>query len=209
MATREEVRNAVRRRLEDTGGSPLWDDLVLNEAVAAAMLRYGLRVPRELSATVAVAAGATSVPLPVGLDPSRIVRVLDERGEPVSRARTVPDPLLMTTVIPVANLAQAWRVWDGTLQLERPATGGNWRLEYLGPRAVAPDDLATLDLLPGDEEAVVELTVALVLRQRLAADAKRGIAANPALTRLITSAEATAAALLDRRQRRAIGGWLS
>lgn len=206
MATREELRNAVRRRLEDTGGSPLWDDLVLDEALAAAMLRYGLRVPRELTATVAVAAGATSVPLPVGLDPSRIVRVLDERGEPVPRARTVPE---IGSSVSTANLAQAWRVWDGELRLERPATGGDWRLEYLGPRAVAPDDLTPLDLLPGDEEVVVELGVALVLRQRLAADAKRGVAANPTLTRLISTAEATAAALLDRRRRVAAGGWFA
>lgn len=219
MPTRQELRAQLRFRLEDTGAGMLWDDLTMNDAIAAAVLRYGMRVPREETLTLAVAAGATTTALPGPpdeLDPDRIVRVLDERGEIVPRARPVPDPPAGDRELPspgivgyLGGLAQAWRVWDGALRLERPARGGSWRLEYLGPRAVPAGDLTPIDLLPGDEEAVANLSLGLLLRRRRIEDAKRGMAPNPALTHEIDRAEADAWRLLDRRRRRATGGWLS
>ncbi len=37
MATRAELRTALRRRLEDAGASPLWDDATLDDALVGAL----------------------------------------------------------------------------------------------------------------------------------------------------------------------------
>lgn len=212
MPTRTQMRAQIRTRLEDLGAGTLWDDQTINDAIAAALLRYGARAPSQQTLTLDLPAGATSFPVPTPpeepdgqdwIDPARIVRVLDERGEIVPRSRPVPDGP------DTGGPAQGWRVWDGTLLLERPARGGEWRIEHLGPRTAPAGDESTLDLLPGDEEAVAELAIGLLLRRRLVEEAKRGIAANPALTREIDRAETTAAMLLDRRRRTATGGWLT
>ncbi len=215
MPTRVQMRTQIRTRLEDLGAGTLWDDQTINDAISAAILRYGARAPSQQTLTLDLPAGTTSHPLPAPpdeIDPARIVRVLDERGEIVPRSRPVPDgpdtggPAQATLL---GGVAQGWRVWDGTLLLERPARGGEWRIEHLGPRTAPAGDESTLDLLPGDEEAVAELAIGLLLRRRLVEEAKRGIAANPALAREIDRAEANAAMLLDRRRRTATGGWLT
>jgi len=209
MPTRIQMRAQIRTRLEDLGVGTLWDDQTINDAIAAALLRYGARAPSQQTLTLDLPAGTTSYPVPTppdepnGIDPARIVRVLDERGDIVPRSCPVPDGEHLGSV------AQGWRVWDGTLLLERPARGGEWRMEHLGPRTGPAGDDSTLDLLSGDEEAVAELAIGLLLRRRLVEDAKRGNPANPALAREIDRAEATAANLLDRRRRTATGSWLT
>lgn len=208
MPTRVQMRAQIRTRLEDLGTGTLWDDQTINDAIAAALLRYGARMPGHRTRTIDLPAGSTSHPIPTppddpdGIDPARIVRVLDERGEVVPRSRPIPD-------VEAGAIAQGWRVWDGELLLDRPARGGPWRIEHLGPRMAPSGDDAALDLLPGDEEAVAELAIGLLLRRRMVEDAKRGIVANPALAREIDRAETAAAKLLDRRRRIATGGWLA
>ncbi len=218
MPTRVQMRAQLRTRLEDLGTGTLWDDQTINDAIAAALLRYGTRMPGQQTLALYLPAGATSYPLPTppddpdGIDPARIVRVLDERGEVIPRSHLVPDgpdtggPAQATLL---GGVAQGWRVWDGTLLIERPARGGEWRIEHLGPRTAPAGDDSSLDLLPGDEEAVAELAIGLLLRRRMVEEAKRGITTNPALAREIDRAETAAWALLDRRRRTATGGWLA
>lgn len=204
MTTRLELRTAVRRRLEDTGAVPLWDDATVNDLLGAAVAEYGVRVPWALATTVPVAAGATSVAVDApGLARGRIARVLDPAGAVVPRQRDGPDDGADAG----AGRGQAWRWWGGTLQFERPAAGGDWRIEYLGARALPGDDVTAVPVVAGDEEIVVLLAAALALRRRGIADAKRGIrstvpAAGDALW-------ATAERLLRRRRRGVVGGWVS
>jgi hypothetical protein len=105
------------------------------------------------------------------------------------------------------GVAQAWRWWEATLHLRRPATAGTWRIEYLAPRTVPSDDVGQVDLLPGDEEIVVALAVATALRRRATEDGKRG-AGPSGLAALAEAARAEATRLLNARRRRARGGWL-
>ncbi|MFP5372938.1 MAG: hypothetical protein ACLGI3_19650, partial [Actinomycetes bacterium] len=122
MPTRVQIRAQIRTRLEDLGTGILWDDQTVNDAIAAALLRYGARMPGHRTRTIDLPAGSTSQPIPTppddpdGIDPARIVRVLDERGEVVPRSRPIPDD-------EAGAIAQGWRVWDGALLLERPARG--------------------------------------------------------------------------------------
>jgi hypothetical protein len=199
MTHRATLRDALRQRLEDTTLSPLWDDAFLNEALAAAIRAYGLRLPKQVATTVEVVAGAIEAPVPAGLtDPDRLVRVIDPRD------RVVP----ATAGDPAAGLvAQSWRVWAGTLRFSQPAIGGTWRLEHLAPRQVPATDLEEVDIAGGDEELVLVLALAAALRRRAVEDGKRG--ARSELSRLADAARAEAASLFAARQRRVRGGWLS
>lgn len=198
MSTRAELRAALRPRLEDTTLNPLWDDAMLNEALAGAIRAYGLRIPRQAVAEVAVTGGATEVAVPaVTGDASRLVRVIDPRGRIVPAAATDPASGLV---------AQSWRWWDGALRLSQPALGGTWRLEHLAPRQAPADDAGAVDIEAGDEELVLALAMVAVLRHRATADGKRR--ARSDLPVLIEEARREVARLFAARQRRVRGGWL-
>ena len=199
--TRAELRAALRRRLEDAGASPLWDDATLDDALAAAMRSYGARFTKQAVASVVVAAGATQVPVVEPIDPSRIVRVLDAAGAVVPPAA---DGLPAGS----GGDGQSWRWWDGTLIMRRPAAAGTWRIKHLAPRQPPATDAAQADILPGDEEIVLALAAAVALRRRAVEDAKRGLRPGP-LPSLAALAQSSADRLLAARHRRAAGGWLS
>jgi hypothetical protein len=210
MPTRAELRTVLRRRLEDTSGSPLWDDATLNDVLAGAIGRYGARFAPEAVATANVTIGATSVPVGVaGIVGERIARVLDETGAVVPRMGEAPGPV--GAAPGVVELEQAWRWWDGELRLQRPAVAtGAWRIEYRGGRSAPTDDLSPVDVLPGDEEIVLTLAAAIALRRRAVEDGKRGAYGrgnSPALA-LAERAETEAERLMARRTRRATGSWL-
>jgi hypothetical protein len=216
MATRAELRASLRRRLEDAGASPLWDDATLNDALGGAVARYGVRLPKEAVATVNVTAGATAVPVATaGIEGERIARVLDEAGAIVPRMGEAVGPSGNNGG--AAGLEQAWRWWNGELSLQRPATAtGTWRIEYRGPRGVPADDVSAVGMAAGDEEIVLALAAAIALRRREVEDGKRGAYSRGAYSRgappvlaLAERAEGEAERLIGRRKRRAAGGWLT
>jgi hypothetical protein len=201
MTTRLELRTALRRRLEDTGVMPLWDDAALNDFLGEAIKEYGTRFPRELTATVAVPAGATSVAVasPV-IEPERIARVRDAMGGVVPRQGEERSGL-------AGDTEQAWRWWSGTLLLQRgPTETGDWAIEYLGGRQSPGDDVTAVEVIAGDEEIVVLLAAAMALRRRAVEDVKRG-SGGMALS-LADAARAEAERRIGRRQRRLKGGWV-
>ena len=208
MTTRLELRSALRRRLEDMGASPLWDDATLNECLTGAVRRYGTHVPREVTTTVEVAAGVTSVPVASPtIEESRIVRVLDEAGAQVPRGQDAPGDAQPGAGMEATG--QAWRWWGGALLLHRPAARtGSWRIEHLGSRELPGDDTTPADLLPGDEEIVIALAAATALRRRVVEEAKRGSAGNT-IEIAAEAAERDAEHLLAQRHRRIRGGWLA
>ena len=196
MTTRLELRTALRGRLEDAGSSPRWHDATLNQATVEGVRAYGARVPRQATASVAVAEGATSASA-AGVDPDRVVRVRDGAGAAVPRWSESDDG---------TGPGQAWRWWDGALQLARPATAGTWQVEHLAARTPPADDVAAVDLGPGDEEVVLALARAAALRRRATEEAKRGLP--PAAAPLARAAADDAERLLAAGRRRARGGWL-
>lgn len=124
MTTRAELRAALRRRLEDVGPSPLWDDATLHDALAGALADYGARAPKEAALAVAVPAGATRVPVADPIDSDKIVRVRDGNGAAVPRdegdAGAAPEE---------RQAGQAWRWWDAT---------GCWTQSHLGAALDGP-----------------------------------------------------------------------
>ncbi|MGH2533194.1 MAG: hypothetical protein ACRDJW_12920 [Thermomicrobiales bacterium] len=203
MTTRLELRTTLRRRLEDTGVTPLWDDATLNDALADAMRHYGARFPKEATTTVVVSAGSTSIPVTPAIPTERVLRLFDAEGVYVPR---------QTAFAPESGAAaQSWRWWNATLILtQAPATTGNWTVEHLTGRALPTDDATAVDLIPGDEEIIVLLATVTALRRRTVEDAKRGSdRAAAAVAATADRAERSAAWLMAARRRRAQGGWLS
>jgi hypothetical protein len=193
MTTRAEIRAAVRLRLEDGGAAPLWEDGMLNEAIGDAIRRYGQVVPRDATATGSAAAGAMRVTFPAGaVDPARIVRVLDPGGAPVERWRGDDRP---------EDRAQGWRWWSDGLDLARPSPAGAWTVQHRTGRTPPPDDLAAVDVLPGDEAAVIALATASALERRAIEEGKRGATAMAdGMARLAASARSDGEGLLRRRR---------
>lgn len=208
MTTRAELRGALRLRLEDTGAGPLWDDAVLNEAVTSAVWAYGAAMPKEVVVSVVVGAGARRVVVPVApgaaIDPSRVVRLLDPAGMVVPRgADDEPGATSFAT-----TAAQSWRWWDGAVVFAGPAVAGTWQLELLASRTAPTDDVAAVDLLPGDEAVVLALAEAAVLERRAVEDGKRG-SGGGGLAALAAMARTEARRRLAARRRRVRGGWLA
>lgn len=202
MTTRLDLRTALRRRLEDTEVPPLWDDDTLNDALLAAMRDYGARFPVERALTVTVADGTTTIAeATVAASGGRVTRLFGVDGAPVPRSwdQAAPDG---------TGARQGWRWWEGTIRLEAPAAGGQWRVEYLEPRILPVSDAAAIDLPDGDASLVVLMASLYALHRRAVADAKRGQSPNVVL--------GTAAALrsemerqIGARMRRARGGALA
>jgi hypothetical protein len=203
MTTRADLRDRLRRRLEDTSaGSPLWDDGLLNDTLAGAVGQFGARFPAERTAHAPSMPGETIIAVTPYLEGREVLRVLDPQGRQVSRMRWEPAE-------PAWHHGQAWRWWDGSLVLHQPSPGGTWQVEYLARRALPDDDVSALDLRPGDEEPVVLLAASDALLRRAVELGKRGMDPSAlALTRVAECHAREAERLMDARRRRAWGGWL-
>lgn len=164
MTTKVELRELVRRRLEDSSVAPLWDDETLNDAMADGLSRYGAIVPLDERSTVAVVSGASGFAVP-GLESGMAIReVFAPNGAvvPAAVAAGFEEP------------GQAWRWWAGQILLAKPAAGGNWVVEWRRPRLLPSGDGETVPIRAGDEGAVSLFAAASAIRRRTVEEAKRG-----------------------------------
>lgn len=153
MTTKAELRELVRRRLEDTSlTAPLWDDETLDDALADGLARYGALVPLEMRSTVAVSDGDEEITVAGLVAGEWIVDVRDPAGRPV----------------------EAWRWWAGAIRLARSATGGDWTVDWRAPRLLPAADGDAMPVRAGDEGAVSLIAAASALRRRAVEEAKRG-----------------------------------
>lgn len=193
----------MRLRLEDGDIAPLWDDAVLNDAIATAIGAYGGAFPRQVTTGLTVAAGATRVDSPVSIDARRIARVLDALGILVT-----PWPLDLEHGAPHrCGPGQAWRWWGNTLILAEQvaaSAAGIWTIEHQSGRQLPAADGDELDVLPGDEPIVLALAASAILSRRASEDAKRGITSDAGAR--ATAARTDADRLIAQRKRRARGG---
>jgi hypothetical protein len=166
MTTRLDLRLALRRKLEDTGATPLWDDVLLNEALWNSLVRFGARVPLEATVAVPITAGQVSIPVTPTLPRQRVLRVVDATGE------LVPEAAAFGPSGP--GEARAWRWWNGSLLLTRPlGAAESWSVEYRATRTLPADDVSAVPVQPEDEPIVVAMAAEVVLRRRAIEEAKR------------------------------------
>jgi hypothetical protein len=205
MTTRLELRTAVRRRLQDESLTPLWSDSTINDFLADAMHRYSVWFPKEATATIAVASGATSFAVPAVSEPGRIVRVRDDLGEVIlSLWENGAGGQL-------GPFAQAWRWWNGAVNLAVPAPRtGNWTVEHRTGRSLPADDVTAVEIIPGDEEIVVLIAAATALRRQAVAEGKQGLGrGRDPISLAAEAARIEADRLAAARRRRVRGGWLT
>lgn len=156
MTTMAAMRARVRTRLEETTAA-LWTDAEVDECVTGALEAYSWLYPLEATAQVAVAAGATSVPLPAGaLDVRRVVladgQVVPRRAHP--RRWTGDEEL-------------AWEVFAGSLQFSQSLAAQTLTLWHTTM-------MTLVDLPPADEGLLVLGGVAQALHARAVQETKRG-----------------------------------
>ncbi len=199
MTTRQALRLALRRRLEDSAVPSLWDDDTLNDGFASAIRDYSARFPAHRTATVVVVTGAMSIPLTAASQSGgRIVRVIDGSGQTVPRNWSDED---------APPGSQRWRWWEGAIRLDLPAIAGSWRVEYLATRLMPANDTDPVEVRDGDEAIVVAMAALYALHRRAIEDGKRGHAPS-----LILATAATVRSELERelraRMRQVRGGVL-
>ena len=193
MTTRLDLRLALRRKLEDTGVNPLWDDVMLNEALWNSLVRFGMRVPLEATVTVPIAAGTTTIEVSPMLRRERLLRVIDADGEPVPEA--------ISSGPSGPGEARAWRWWNGSLILTRAlGTAETWTVEFRAARSMPADDVSEVEIEPEDEPILIAMAAEVVLRRRAAEEMKRnGVARVPLALAEAMMAEADRL-LADRRR---------
>ncbi len=202
MTTRAEIRASLRLRLEDGDVAPLWDDSVLNDAIATAIGVYGGAFPRQVTTGLTLTAGSTRVDSPVPIDGRRVARVIDALGILVT-----PWPLdLEHGSSQLRGQGQAWRWWGDTLILAEPvaaSAAGIWTIEHLAGRQLPAADGDELDVLPGDEPILLALAESTALSRRASEDAKRGLTSDAGVR--ASAARSEADRLVAQRKRRARG----
>jgi hypothetical protein len=205
MTTRLELRTTVRRRLQDETVTPLWSDSTINDFLADAMHRYGVWFPKEATATILVASGATSFAVAAVGETGRIVRVRDDLGD------VVPPQWGIGAGNQFGPVAQAWRWWSGAVSLAVPASRtGNWTIEHRTGRSLPADDVTAVEIIPGDEEIVVLVAVATALRRQVVAEGKQGLGrGRDPISLAAEAARIESDRLVAARRRRVRGGWLA
>ena len=193
MTTRLDLRFALRRKLEDTGINPLWDDALLNDTLWNSLVRLGARIPLEASVSVPIPPNTTSIVVSPTIPNERLLRVIDARGELVPAAVEFGPSGL--------GEARAWRWFNGTLLLTRPlGMGEAWTIEYRAVRTMPADDVTPVQIEPEDEPIMIAMAAETILRRYATEQMKRhGVARVPLACAEAMMAEADRL-LRDRRR---------
>ena len=193
MTTRLDLRLALRRKLEDTGVNPLWDDALLNDTLWNSLVRLGVRIPLEASVSVPISPATTSIAVSPSIRKERLLRVIDARGE------LVPEAIAFGPGGP--GEARAWRWFNGALLLTRPlGTAETWSIEYRAVRSMPADDVTPVQIEPDDEPILIAMAAETVLRRYATEQMKRhGVARVPLACAEAMMAEADRL-LRDRRR---------
>ncbi len=172
MTTLAEVRARLRRMLEDTDpATRVWADDELHEWLATAAREYGLRCPREATATIAAVAGQSEYALPG--EARRVVAVASPAGYPVARRAA--------RVGHEVGAAQSWAFFGGLLSFGLPPTAP-LVVRYRGLYPWPTSDGATVELPDeGIDIAILGATVQALSRREIAAGKRRGGAPGVAL----------------------------
>jgi hypothetical protein len=179
VTTRSQLRTAIRTELNDSGGSPLWSDALLNELINRAIRHYSRELPKQASTSITVVADQDAYNLPSDFDravrveqPDDTIRVFD----PLDRG--VSDELGFTERSGATSSgAWSYRVWAGQILLNPvPTAAGSDQdisLEYLARYAEPAADGDTLATPASDDDVLQALVCADAMRWIGSDEAKR------------------------------------
>jgi hypothetical protein len=219
MTTRAQLRTTLRNELNDSGGTPLWSDTLLNEWINEAIRGYSRQSPEEATATLTAVADQAEYALPART--VEVLRVEQPQGVvrlPIAASRTAAGggAALVDFRAGVRSAgAWAYRVFAGNLILDPAPTAvgasEDARLEYLRAYAEPAADGDTLTTPATDDDVLVALAASLALAWVAGDEAKRlryqdrqGVSPGEQVRRY----EARAAAALGARTSRLRAGGL-
>ncbi len=184
--TRLDLRNLVRREVQDTGAPPLWSDTQLNDALAAAFAAYSHYFPDSLTAQVTSAANQATIVLGTAALAVSAVIVDGVTVPQAPDAATLSEPafrnqISQTTVQPVmpfgvaATHGQAWAFFDEVVNFRYPLAAGRTVVIHLtAAHALPTDDLTSVTVPDSDIELVVLYACDRLIRSAHTDAVKRG-----------------------------------
>ncbi len=184
--TRLDMRNLVRRELQDTGSPPLWSDAQLNDNLQAAFQAYSQFFPNGSIATYTSGANQTAVLLgtavvnvaAVVVDGVTVPFVPDQATlyEPAFRnqiSQTVVQPV--TPYGAAATHGQAWAFWGGAVNFRYTLAAGRAITIYYAVWHTLPtDDVTAVTVPDGDIELPVLYACDRLVRSAHTDAVKRG-----------------------------------
>jgi hypothetical protein len=184
--TRLDLRNLVRRELQDTGSPPLWSDLQLNDDLAAGFTAYSQYFPNVLTAAFSSGAGETALLL--GNTVLRVSAVVVDgvTVEPVADMATLYEPAFrnqvsQTIVQPVtpygaaATHGQAWAFFDQSVNFRYGLSAGRAiTVRYAVYHVLPSDDVTAVTVPDVDIELVVLYACDRLVRSAHTDAIKRG-----------------------------------
>ncbi len=184
--TRLDLRNLVRRELQDTGSPPLWSDAQLNDNLQAAFQAYSQFFPNASIASSTSAANQTVVPLGSAVVGVSAVIVDGVTTPAVPDQATLYEPafrnqISQTIVQPVtpygaaATHGQAWAFWGGAVNFRYALAAGRAITVYYNVWHTLPtDDVTAVTLPDGDIELPVLYACDRLVRSAHTDAIKRG-----------------------------------
>lgn len=160
-----EARGRVRRRLEDTTGSPLWADALVDEGLRGALDDYSQWSPSQSSGTFVAAAGDLSASLPAGA--IEVARIVDPNGFVIPRK--VGDG-----VRSVSADELTWDIWGSSLLFTRGLLAGTYTVFYTTARGLPDVEGDSIGVPDQDVSLLVAGATVYCIEQRLTAEWKRG-----------------------------------
>src|SRR5947209_8568338 len=166
-STRLDLRNLVRRELQDTGSPPLWSDSQINDDLAAGFAAYSAYFPNPTSVAVTSVANQAAVLLGAGVasvgavivDGVTVPQVPDQATlyEPAFRnqvSQTVVQPV--TPFGAAATHGQAWAFWGQSVNFRYAlAAGRAVVVAYFTWHALPSDDVTAVTVPDVDIELPV------------------------------------------------------
>jgi len=157
--TRLDLRNLVRRELQDTGSPPLWSDAQLNDDLQAAFEAYSQYFPNAAIATFTSGANQTALLLGMAVLTVSAVVVDGVTAPAVPDQATLYEPAFRnqishTIVQPVtpygaaATHGQAWAFWGGSVNFRYALAAGRAITVYYSVWHALPNDDVTAVTVP-------------------------------------------------------------
>lgn len=185
------ARMLVRRKLEDTSGTPLWADALLNDGLKAALDDYSAFRRDEKTSTVTLADGDTSFALPA--DCRQLVAMIGPDGWRY--------PMATEGFGRTSDLALSWEVFGSTVYLTAAASAGDYTLWYRADYVFPSSDAATFPIPDSDVGLLVAAAMVYALDERAVQEGKRG-PVPPRYQVVLQQARAELAREWDARRRR-------
>ena len=158
------ARTALRRRLEDSSGTPLWSDDLLNDALTAALNEYSQWSREQKTTTFTAADSDTSATLPT--DCREVLRVIDAAKRIYPRAASGAGA--------TSDVLASWEAFAGALQFTKGLSAGTYTVWYEADWTFPSTDATAFGIPDSDIDLLLAMAAVVALDERAVQEWKRG-----------------------------------